>query len=134
MYSEDGKEGVEEGVERSVDPCMSYSSGEEENEEVKTLVVLRMLHAQQELEEHKEQRCNIFHMNCKVKEKTCLVIIDGGSCANVVSEQLVAKIGLEAIKHPRPYKLQWLEEAGELKVTTQSLVPLKNGVLEDEVL
>ncbi|XP_042012102.1 uncharacterized protein LOC121760510 [Salvia splendens] len=73
-------------------------------------------------------------MNSKVKDKTCLVIIDGGSCANVVSEQLVAKLGLEDIKHPRPYKLQWLGEAGELKVTTQSLVPLKNGVFEDDVL
>ena len=62
------------------------------------------------------------------------MIIYGGSCANVVSQQLVAKLGLKVDKHPNPYKLQWLGESGELKVKAQCLVPLKNGVFEDEVM
>ncbi|XP_047978411.1 uncharacterized protein LOC125220295 [Salvia hispanica] len=134
VHSEDEEDVVVEDKEASVEPRMSYSSGEEEDEGSKSLVMLRMLNVQPDLEEHKEQRCNIFHMNCKVYSKTCLVIIDGGSCANVVSEQLVAKLGLKVDKHPNPYKLQWLGESGELKVKDQCLVPLKNGVFEDEVM
>ncbi|XP_041999912.1 uncharacterized protein LOC121749407 [Salvia splendens] len=96
--------------------------------------MLRMLNVQPDLEEHNDQRCNIFHMNCKVRNKICLVIIDGGSCANVVSEQLVAKLGLKVNKHPNPYKLQWLGESVELKVKAQCLFPLKNDVFENEVM
>ncbi|XP_047949094.1 uncharacterized protein LOC125194922 [Salvia hispanica] len=134
VHSEDEEDRVEEGKEASVEPRMSYSGGEEEDEGSKTLVMLRILNVQPDLEEHKEQRCNIFHMNYKVRTKTCLVIIDGCSCANVVREQVVAKLGLKVDKHPNPYKLQWLGESGELKVKAQCLVLLKNGVFEDEVM
>ncbi|KAL1567341.1 hypothetical protein AAHA92_02830 [Salvia divinorum] len=117
VYSED-----EEGEEKKeADTSCNYEfpSGEEEDEEAKTLVVLRMLNVLPNLEEHREQRCNIFHMKCKEGAKTCLVIIDGGSCANVVSDQLVGKLGLKVVKHPHSYKLQWLGDASELKVESQ---------------
>ena len=39
-------EGVHSEDEASVEPCMSYSSGEEEDEGSKTLVMLRMLNVQ----------------------------------------------------------------------------------------
>ncbi|KAL1563915.1 hypothetical protein AAHA92_06332 [Salvia divinorum] len=132
VYSED-EEG-EEKKEADTSCNYEFSSGEEEDEEAKTLVVLRMLNVLPNLEEHREQRCNIFHMKCKVGAKTCLVIIDGGSCANVVSDQLVGKLGLKVVKHPHPYKLQWLGDAGELKVESQCKVPMKLGEWEDEVL
>jgi hypothetical protein len=44
------------------------------------------------------------------------MIIDGGSCANVSSDTLVKKLNLSCIKHLRPYRLQWLNECGEVKV------------------
>ncbi|GKV07006.1 hypothetical protein SLEP1_g18818 [Rubroshorea leprosula] len=43
------------------------------------------------------------------------VIIDGGSCTNVASIVLVEKLNLPMTKHPRPYKLQWLNNCGEIK-------------------
>ncbi|XP_042026306.1 uncharacterized protein LOC121773497 [Salvia splendens] len=98
------------------------------------MVVLRMLNVQPNLEEHKEQRCNIFHMKCKVKSKTCLVIIDGGSCTNVVCDRLVAKYGLKVLKHPNANKLQWLGDSGELEVKAQCKVSLKIGEVEEEIL
>ncbi|XP_042027467.1 uncharacterized protein LOC121774676 [Salvia splendens] len=112
----------------------SFSSGEDEDTPLRAMVVLRMLNVQPNLEEHKEQRCNIFHMKCKVKSKTCLVIIDGGSCTNVVCDRLVAKLGLKVLKHPNPYKLQWLGDSGELKVKAQCKVPLKIGEVEEEII
>ncbi|XP_073261522.1 uncharacterized protein [Populus alba] len=47
------------------------------------------------------------------------MIIDGSSCANVASDTLVQKLNLSCIKHPRPYRLQWLNECGEVRVTKQ---------------
>ncbi|XP_030924714.1 uncharacterized protein LOC115951698 [Quercus lobata] len=62
------------------------------------------------------------------------VIIDGGSCTNVASTYLVEKLALTTLKHPQPYRLQWLNECGEIKVRRQVLVALSIGKYEDEVL
>ena len=66
---------------------------------------------------------DIFHIRCHVNNKVCSMIIDGGSCTNVVVE----KLGLPLLKHPRPYKLQWLNECGEVKVNKQVLVNFAIG-------
>lgn len=38
-------------------------------------------------EEEQVQRDNIFHTRCYVNGLVCSVIIDGGSCTNVVAQQ-----------------------------------------------
>ena len=80
------------------------------------------------------QRDNIFHIRCHIQNKVCSVIIDGGSCTNVASTTLVEKLGLPVIKHPRPYKLQWLNDSGEVRVNKQVLISFRIGKYEDEVL
>ena len=80
------------------------------------------------------QRENIFYARCKIKDKICSLIIDGGSCTNVASEALVEKLSLSLLKHPRPYKLQWLSDSGGVKVTHQVLVSFQIGKYEDEIL
>ena len=37
-------------------------------------------------------------------------------------------------KHPRPYKLQWLNDSGEVKVNKQVLIYFCIGKYKDEVL
>ncbi|KAL4272481.1 hypothetical protein GQ457_13G015310 [Hibiscus cannabinus] len=69
-----------------------------------------------------------------INEKVCFVIIDGGSCTNVASTLMVQKLGLETAKHPHPYKLHWLNDGGELKVTKQVLILFSIGSYKDEVL
>ena len=69
-----------------------------------------------------------------MKDKVCSVIIDGGSCTNVASTIMVEKLGLPMVKHPRPYKLQWLYDSGEIRVNKHVLVPFRIGKYEDEVL
>ncbi|XP_016731065.1 uncharacterized protein [Gossypium hirsutum] len=64
----------------------------------------------------------------------CSVVIDGGSCTNVASTLLVERLDLPTSVHPSPYKLQWLNDGIELKVTKQVLVPFSIGKYEDEVL
>ncbi|KAH9680230.1 hypothetical protein KPL71_026473 [Citrus sinensis] len=44
------------------------------------------------------------------------------------------KLGHPTLKHPRPYKLQWLNDSGEVKVNKQVLVTFQIGKYEDKVL
>ena len=85
-------------------------------------------------EEKEVQRENIFHTRCHVKDKVCSVIVDGGSCTNVASISMVEKLGLTTLKHPCPYKSQWLNDSGEVRVTKQVVVPFRIGKYEDKVL
>ena len=62
------------------------------------------------------------------------MIIDGGSCTNAASTTLVEKLGLPLLKHPRPYKLQWLNKCGEVKINKQVLVNFAIGRYCDGVL
>ncbi|XP_057997665.1 uncharacterized protein LOC131176619 [Hevea brasiliensis] len=99
------------------------------------LVVRRALSAQAKEEEGDAlQRENIFHTRCLVNGKTCSMIVDSGSCVNVASTLMVAKLGMRTMKHPRPYKLQWLNECGEIKVNKQVMLAFSIGRYKDEVL
>eukprot|EP00253_Pinus_taeda_P024012 PITA_24012 len=55
-------------------------------------------------------RTNIFHTNCTVADKVCKMIIDSGSCENVVSEEAVQKLQLKTDCHPKLYKLSSLNK------------------------
>ncbi|XP_052197121.1 uncharacterized protein LOC127804307 [Diospyros lotus] len=102
--------------------------------EGEALVVRRALNSQVKEDDMEQQRENIFHTRCLIHNKVCSLIIDGGSCTNVASTTLVEKLNLSIIKHSRPYKLQWLNECGEVKVTQQVLVSFSIGKYSDEVL
>ena len=56
----------------------------------------------------------MFHTRCHVNNKVCGLIIDGGSRVNVASALLVEKLQLPTLEHPKPYKLQWLIDSGEV--------------------
>ncbi|KAA3480563.1 Asp_protease_2 domain-containing protein [Gossypium australe] len=47
---------------------------------------------------------------------------------------MVEKLALLTTKHPSPYKLQWLNEGVELKVTKQVLISFSIEKYHDEVL
>ena len=62
------------------------------------------------------------------------MIINDGSCTNVANALLVEKLQLQTLKHPRPYKLQWLNDSGEVRVQKQVLVSFSIGKYHDEIL
>ncbi|KAK9010369.1 hypothetical protein V6N11_036880 [Hibiscus sabdariffa] len=95
------------------------------------LVIKRSLNAKPMQDD--QQRETIFHTRCLVNDKVCIVIIDGGSCTNVASTVMVDKLGLKTTKHPNPYKLQWMNNGGEVKVTKQVVIPFSIGKYKDEV-
>ncbi|RDY03822.1 hypothetical protein CR513_12534, partial [Mucuna pruriens] len=73
-------------------------------------------------------------MECHINDKACSMIIDSGSCTNVASTIIVEKINLQIVKHPKPYKLQWRSNIGEIKVDKQVAVPFAIENYKDEVL
>jgi len=57
----------------------------------------------------------------------CVVIIDGESCENVVSQAMVEKLALVTVDHPHPYNLVWLENSQKVNVYKQCLVQFTIG-------
>ncbi|KAE8695418.1 putative CCCH-type zinc finger family protein [Hibiscus syriacus] len=72
-------------------------------------------------------RTNIFHTTCTVADKVYKMIIDSGSCENVVSEEVVQKLQLKTDRHPKPYKLSWLNKDSEVTVDRRCLVSFSIG-------
>ena len=87
-------------IEDDMLPLKDVSDGEYP-EVGQALVVRRALNIQVKEEEVNEQRENIFQTRCKVKDRVCNMIIDGASCTNVASTELVEKLGSHTTKHPR---------------------------------
>ncbi|XP_071924800.1 uncharacterized protein [Coffea arabica] len=106
----------EEEDYKDMPPLVEDAIEEDEIEEVPTqdkvgLVARRALAAQASKDEL--QRDNIFYTRCHVTNKVCSLVIDPGSCTNVASALMVEKLNLPTSDHPRPYKLQWLNNSGE---------------------
>ncbi|KAL4319494.1 hypothetical protein GQ457_18G009550 [Hibiscus cannabinus] len=99
-----------ETVQEEDDTLQSFETGD-------VLVIKRSLTTQPT--QDNQQRENIFHTRCLVNNKVCVVIIDGGSCTNVASSIMVEKLSLKTTKQPNPYRLQWLNDGGEIKVNKQ---------------
>ncbi|GKV11001.1 hypothetical protein SLEP1_g22290 [Rubroshorea leprosula] len=132
ILKEDGEIETEgESDDDSMPPLEDADDGMEYAVDGELLVTKRALNVQAK-EDDEVQRDNIFHMRCHIKNKVCSVIIDGGSCTNVASTVLVEKLNLPMMKHPRPYKLQWLNDCGEIKVNKQVLVSFSIGQYKDE--
>nr|XP_027071936.1 uncharacterized protein LOC113696750 [Coffea arabica] len=122
-------------------PLDGGSDGESPNEEEfsapeghfgTALVARRALTAR--VKEDELQRENIFYTRCFVNQALCSVIIDSGSCTNVASSFMVDNLKLPTRDHPRPYKLQWLNNSGEVRVTKQVLISFQIHKYSDEVL
>jgi len=85
-------------------------------EEGKMLMIKSVLYTTK-IPPEANRREQIFHFRCKVANKTCNLISDGGSCTNVTSTEMVSKLNLATIEHIRPYTLQWLKKGNEVTVS-----------------
>ncbi|XP_074288672.1 uncharacterized protein LOC141613826 [Silene latifolia] len=62
----------------------------------------------------------------------CTLIIDSGSCTNVIAKDVVAKLKLPTKNHPKPYKLHWLDGNNGVMVKKQALISLQLGPKSEE--
>ncbi|GKB51965.1 putative CCCH-type zinc finger family protein [Tanacetum coccineum] len=70
------------------------------------LVIQRVLNVavSKSVDDNSWLRNNIFRTKCTSKGKVCDMIIDGGSCENVVSTYMLKKLGMKTEDHPEPYQ------------------------------
>ncbi|XP_031120876.1 uncharacterized protein LOC116024113 [Ipomoea triloba] len=97
---------------------------EEDGEHV-SCVVQHLLYTTED--KSPNQRNNIFRAYCSVLGKVCKLIIDNGSCDNIVSKTLVQHLSLQTLPHPRPYKMGWIKEGPSVSVTEICHVPISIG-------
>ena len=69
-----------------------------DNDSSPNLVVSKVLTLQHQ--QHDDHRCHIFHTKAGINGRSVMVIIDGGSCHNLASEELCDKLQLVKTKHP----------------------------------
>lgn len=116
------------------DTCPNYDTDGDEvaYEELppdngESLVIQRVLNIDKSFHDESWLRHNIFRTKCTAKGKVCMMIIDSGSCENVVSFYMVDKLGLTETEHPDPYELTWLKKGNILKVNKRCLVQFSIG-------
>ena len=120
---EEVKELEHEDGEPIFDQPSNEVGGDFEEEEGLTLMMRKTLLAPKFNSEEDWLRTNIFYTTCSIGGRVCSMIIDGGSCENVVSQEVVDKLRLATQDHPHPYKLSWFKKGNEVKVTKRCLVP-----------
>ena len=76
----------------------------------------------------------LWRMMLMIKETTYFTRGDSGSCINVVSTMLIKRLQIPTQDHSKPYKLQWLNDSGTMKVISQALISFTLGKYKDEVL
>jgi hypothetical protein len=78
--------------------CSEEHINAAEADRYESLIVQRVLSTQMEKAE-KNQWHTFFQTKCVIKERSCRVIIDGGSCNNLASSDMVEKLALTTQPH-----------------------------------
>jgi hypothetical protein len=101
-------------------------------EKYPTLVAQQVLSVQ--LTQAEPNQChNLFHTKGVVKDRCVRIIIDGGSCNNLASLEMVEKLSITTCPHPRPYYIQWFNNSGKVKVTRSVRVHFSIVAYDDYV-
>ncbi|GAV81522.1 hypothetical protein CFOL_v3_24977 [Cephalotus follicularis] len=89
-----------------------------------THVVLNVVRCFFTISKEDDWRCTNLHIYIKIGNILNKVIIDGGSCMNVVSGGVVTLMNLKLEPHPQPYKVARVNNTSML-VTERCLVPIR---------
>jgi len=89
------------------------------------LVIHRALHIK-EVPLEPGLREQIFHTWCTIRGKVCKLIINGGSCIDVIFMTLIDELQVPnkvyPTPYPTPYTLQWLRQRSQVTVSNQALI------------
>jgi hypothetical protein len=62
-------------------------------------------------------RSKLFHIRIIMRHTKVDTLIDSGSQSNLISEELVKKLGLKTKMHHRPYTLKWMSNHHQMHIT-----------------
>eukprot|EP00253_Pinus_taeda_P006352 PITA_06352 len=77
--------------------------------------------------ENPEEGERLFHSQMSVKGSPLQFIVDSGSQENLVSAEVVKRLGLLTTPHPQPYNVGWLHEGRDLKVRRNVAFPIASS-------
>eukprot|EP00253_Pinus_taeda_P031701 PITA_31701 len=69
-----------------------------------------------------------------IKGSPLQFIVDSGSQKNLISEEVVKRLGLPTTTHPQPYKIRWLPQGRDHHVSQQCRLPYNIKPFTDEVV
>eukprot|EP00253_Pinus_taeda_P006764 PITA_06764 len=81
-----------------------------------------------------EEGERLFHSQMWVKGSPLQFIVDSGSQKNLISTEVVKRLGLSTTPHPQPYNIRWLHQRRDLHVRQQCHLPYNIKPFTDEVL
>jgi len=84
--------------------------------------------------ENPEEGEHLFHSQMWVKGSSLQFIVDNGSQKNLISAEVMKRLGLLTTPHPQPYSIGWLHKGRDLKVRRQCRLPYSIKPFIDEVL
>ena len=126
--AEEGEKAAYDGTAPPIyDEEGGYEREEIEAEQGECLVIRRALTTPKVVHEEDWLRSGIFKSRCKCLDKVCTIVIDGGSCENIVSEDMVNKLKLDTQPHPKPYRISWFKKGNEVKISKRCLVSFSMG-------
>jgi hypothetical protein len=64
-------------------------------------------------------RSNLFHIRVIMRHTKVDTLVDSGSQSNLISEELVKKLGLKTQMHHNPYTLKWIINNHQMHITNQ---------------
>ena len=72
-------------------------------------------------------------MRCTINSKIFELIIDSGSCENIISREAMKLLGLPVEKHCNPYTIGWIKVAKKIEANERCKVPFSIEKYQDEV-
>ena len=66
-------------------------------------------------------------MRCTISGKLFELIIDSGSCENIISREAVKLLRLPVEKHPNLYTIGWIKASEKIKMKERCKVPFSIG-------
>ena len=84
--------------------------------------------------EDPEEEERLFHSQMWVKGSPIQFIVDSGSQKNLISAEVVKRLGLPTTAHPQSYTIEWLHQGWDLRVSQQCHLPYNIKPFTDEVL
>jgi hypothetical protein len=67
-------------------------------------------------------RNKLFHIRVIMRHTKIDTLIDSGSQSNLISEELVKKLGLKTQTHHKPYTLKWISNHHQMHITKQCTI------------
>jgi hypothetical protein len=120
--------------------CDSESEPHKGNERGKNIIdaepnaIVATMKIQKEEPKDPEEEERLFHSKMWVKGSLLQFIVDSGSQKNLISVEVVKRLGLPTTTHPQPYTIGWLHQGRDLRVSQQCRLPYSIKPFIDEVL